>query len=47
MVVPGATKATDMSVASSELGESIIETAVNYIVEFIEEFRKAEIPPTY
>ena len=37
-------KATDMSNASRELGEDIIETAVNYIVEFIEEFRKVKIP---
>ena len=40
-------KGADMSYATKELGERIIETAVNYIVEFIEEFRKAEIPPTY
>ena len=32
---------------SRELGERIIEAAVNYIVEFIEEFRKVEIPPTF
>lgn len=46
-IVGGATKAMDMSNASRELGERIIETAANYIVEFIEEFRKVEIPPTY
>jgi creatinine amidohydrolase len=40
-------KAIDMSNASRELGEKIIETAVDYIVEFIEEFRKIQIPPTY
>lgn len=37
-------KATDMSNATRELGEDIIETAVDYIVEFIEEFAKVEIP---
>jgi creatinine amidohydrolase len=37
-------KATDMSNATRELGEDIIETAVNYIVEFIEEFKKVKIP---
>lgn len=40
-------KAIDMANASKKLGEDIIETAVNYIVEFIEELRKVKIPPTY
>jgi creatinine amidohydrolase/Fe(II)-dependent formamide hydrolase-like protein len=40
-------KGWDISNASKELGERIIETAVNYIIEFIEEFRKVEIPPTF
>ena len=43
----GTPKAVDMSNASRQLGEAIIETASNYIVEFIEEFRKVKIPPTY
>jgi creatinine amidohydrolase/Fe(II)-dependent formamide hydrolase-like protein len=34
-----------MSNATRELGENIIETAVNYIVEFIEEFKKVRLPP--
>ena len=40
-------KAINMSNATRELGERIIETAVDYIVEFIVVFRKVEIPPTY
>lgn len=43
----GEPKAQDMSNATKELGEAIIETAVNYIVEFIEAFRKVKIPPTF
>ena len=38
-------KGKDMSNATRELGENIIETAVNYIVEFIEEFKKVRLPP--
>jgi creatinine amidohydrolase len=40
-------KGVDMSNVSRKLGENIIETAVKWIVDFIEEFRKVKIPPTY
>lgn len=39
-------KAIDMTNASRELGKEIVETAVDCIVKFIEEFKKVEIPPT-
>jgi len=39
-------KSLDMSNATRELGEGIIETAVNYIVDFIEEFKTVKIPIT-
>ena len=38
-------KGRDMTNATRELGENIIETAVNYIVEFIDEFKKVKLPP--
>jgi len=40
-------KALDMSNATRELGKGIIEKAADYIIGFIEEFRKVKIPPTY
>lgn len=39
-------KAIDMTNASKELGEEIIETAVDCIVEFIEELKKVKVTPT-
>jgi creatinine amidohydrolase len=41
----GSEKAWNMENCSRELGEAIIETASNYIVEFIEEYSKIKIPP--
>lgn len=43
----GPPESIDMANATKELGERIIETAANYIVEFIEAFGDVEIPPTY
>lgn len=40
-------QAWDMSNATAELGERIIETAANYIVDLIDAFAQVKIPPTY
>jgi hypothetical protein len=41
----GQEKGWNMANCSRELGESIIETASNYVVEFIKELEKVKIPP--
>ena len=41
----GAPESRDYSKASAELGGHMVETVVKFVVDFIEEFDKVEVPP--